>query len=75
VPSDLAENILYSPTAAKTLYLYGDDDEFYTQEQFASFDEQLRTILPNYSSKKYPAKHEITDAMRADMGAWLAAMA
>jgi predicted esterase len=75
VPGDLAENVLYSPTQAKTLYLYGDDDEFYTQEQFASFDEQLRAILPNYRSRKYTARHEITDEMRSDMRDWLLLMA
>jgi hypothetical protein len=53
------------------LYLYGDDDEFYSQEQFASFDNQLRERLPNYGSKHYQAKHEITDEMRADIAAWL----
>jgi predicted esterase len=53
-------------------YLYGDDDEFYTQEQFAGFNAKLSAMLPNYTSKHYTAKHEITDDMRDDMRDFLA---
>jgi hypothetical protein len=51
--------------------LYGDDDEFYTQEKFAEFDKKLRESLPNYRSKQYTAKHEITDEMREDIRSFL----
>lgn len=67
IPGDIDTNPIYKPFDAETLYLYGDDDEFYTQERFAEFDRKLRTLLPNYSSKHYTAKHEITDEMREDM--------
>lgn len=70
-PGDLDTNPIYKPFSAETLYLYGDDDEFYTQEQFAKFNEKLTAMLPNYRSKHYSAKHEITDDMRADMRDWL----
>lgn len=73
IPGDLETNDRYKPFAAETFYLHGDDDEFYTQEQFAKFDAKLRTVLPNYRSKHYAAKHEITDYMRSDIKVWLAA--
>lgn len=71
IPGDLETNEKYSPFAADTFYLYGDDDEFYTQEQFAGFNEKLATTLPNYRSKHYAAKHEITDDMRANIREFL----
>lgn len=67
IPGDIDTNENYRPFSAETLYLYGDDDEFYTQEQFAGYDAKLRSLLPNYTSKQYTAKHEITDEMRADI--------
>lgn len=71
IPGDIDTNEMYRPFDAETLYLYGDVDEFYTQEQFAGHDAKLRTLLPNYTSKQYTAKHEITDAMRDDIRAFL----
>ncbi|MBX3292959.1 MAG: hypothetical protein KF881_08720 [Acidobacteria bacterium] len=67
IPGDIDTNENYRPFSAETLYLYGNDDEFYTQEQFAGYDAKLRSLLPNYTSKQYTAKHEITDEMRADI--------
>ena len=72
IPGDLDTNPIYKPFSAETFYLYGDDDEFYTQEQFATFNEKLRSRLPNYQSKHYTAKHEITQEMRDDIRDWLA---
>lgn len=71
IPGDLDTNPLYKPFNAQTFYLYGDDDEFYTQEQFRTFDEKLAAMLPNYRSKHYAAKHEITEEMRFDIREWL----
>lgn len=67
IPSDLAANEKYQPTNAQVFYLYADNDEFYSPEKYASYDAALKDFLPNYESKCYPAKHEITDAMRTDM--------
>lgn len=67
IPGDLETNPLYRPFSAKTFYLYGDDDEFYTQEKFAGYEQKLRSMLQNFTSKKYTAKHEITDEMREDI--------
>ena len=79
IPGDLETNTAYKPFPARTFYLYGDDDEFYTREKFEHFDEKLRRRLPNYRSKQYTAKHEITEEMREDvreflsdeMGTWV----
>jgi predicted esterase len=72
IPGDLGENPKYKPFGARTFYLYGDDDEFYTQDKFKAFDAKLNEILPNYRSKHYVAKHEITDEMREDMRQFIA---
>lgn len=71
IPGDLDTNTIYKSFAAETFYLYGDDDEFYTQEQFAGFNDKLASMLPNYTSKHYAAKHEITDEMRGDIKEFL----
>lgn len=67
IPGDLDTNPIYKPFGAQTLYLYGDDDEFYAQEKFADFQRKLRQRLPNFTSKQYRAKHELTDEMRIEI--------
>jgi len=71
IPSDLDTNPIYQKLNAEVLYLYGDTDEFYPLEKFQNFEKKLNGILPNFQSKCYKAKHEITDEMRKDMRAWL----
>lgn len=71
IPSDLETNPNYKPTNADVLYLYGDDDEFYTPEKFQMFEQKLKNFLPKIEAKSYPAKHEITGAMREDIRKWL----
>ena len=71
IPGDLDTNPLYQQLDAPAFYLYGDDDEFYSQEKFTGFDEKLRERLPNYRSKRYTAKHEITEEMRSDIRSYL----
>jgi len=71
IPGDLDTSELYKPFNAPVFYLHGNDDEFYTQERFAEFDEKLRQRLPNYRSKQYKAKHEITEEMRVDIRKFL----
>ncbi len=72
IPGDLDTNPIYKPFNSDTLYLYGDDDEFYTREKFAEFEKKLANALPHFSSKQYLAKHEITEAMRVDIRNFLA---
>src|SRR5262249_38898746 len=67
IPGDLDTNPIYKPFAANTLYLYGDTDEFYPREKFAEFDSKLAERLPNYRSRQFNAKHEITDEMRDEV--------
>ena len=67
IPGDLETNPVYKPYSAKTLYLFGDDDEFYEQEKFVEFDGKLRSRIENYTSLKYEAKHIITEEMREDI--------
>lgn len=73
IPGDLETNDIYEPFAAETFYLYGDDDEFYTQDKLTAFDKKLNETLPNYRSKQYTAKHEITQEMRQDIKEFLKA--
>lgn len=70
LPGDIETNPIYKPFSAETLYIYGNDDEFYAQEKFAEFDAKLASRLTNYRSIQYDAKHEITEAMRADIRAF-----
>lgn len=72
IPGDLETNPVYKPFDADVFYLYGDDDEFYTHEKFTGFEQKLRERLPNFHSKQYAAKHEITEEMRHDIKAFLA---
>ncbi len=72
IPGDLDTNPIYKPFDAETLYLYGDDDEFYTPEKFAGFEQKLGEMLPNFTAKQYKAKHEITEEMREDIRNFLA---
>jgi predicted esterase len=67
----LETNNNYHPSKAEVFYLYSRNDEFYPLEKFEKFDEKLRKYLPDYKSKSYDAKHEITEEMREDMRAWL----
>ena len=67
IPGDLETNPIYTPFLAKTLYLYGDTDEFYPLDKFRDFDAKLKEHLPNYRSNQFAAKHEITDEMRAEV--------
>ena len=73
IPSDLETNEIYRDLTADVLYLYGDADEFYPLEKFQSFERKLTARLPNFQAKRYEAKHEITDRMRADMKSWMKA--
>lgn len=71
IPSDLEANQVYKKLSAEVLYVYGDTDEFYPLEKFQTLESKLKEILPNFESKRYQAKHEITEEMRKDMRAWL----
>jgi predicted esterase len=71
IPGDLETNPIYQPTEADVFYLYNDTDEFYPLEKYEGFAAKLASYLPNFQSKLYNAKHEITEPMREDIKAWL----
>lgn len=71
IPGDLDTNPIYKPFDARTLYLYGDEDEFYTAERFAEFQKRLSDLLPNFESMQFQAKHEITEEMRENIRTFL----
>ncbi len=71
IPSDLETNQEYKKLNADVFYLYGDDDEFYPLEKFQIYEEKLKAVVPNLQSKRYAAKHIITDSMREDVREWL----
>ncbi|MFN6962134.1 MAG: alpha/beta hydrolase [Pyrinomonadaceae bacterium] len=71
IPGDLDSSEIYRPFQAETFYVYGDNDEYYSNEKFAEFDEKLRRAVPNYRSRQYRADHEITDEMRDDIAAFI----
>lgn len=72
IPSDIDSNEIYEPIDGKVLYLYGDEDEFYSFDKFKKFEAKLQNYLPRFESSSYNAKHEITNEMRSDMKTWLA---
>jgi len=72
IPGDIDTSTNYKPSSARTLYIYGTEDEFYTQEQFREFDEKLAKLLPDYRSAQFDAGHEITEQMRQRMREFLA---
>jgi predicted esterase len=74
IPGDLETNPVYQPFPAPVLYLHGNDDEFYDQEQFAQFDKRLSRFAARLIAKKYKAKHEISEEMRTDIRGFLAEM-
>lgn len=71
IPGDLETSEKYQPTGADVFYLYNDDDEFYPLEKYEAFAAKLASYLPNFQSKLYNAKHEITEPMREDIKTWL----
>lgn len=71
IPSDLETNENYKPLKSDVFYLYSTEDEFYPMEKYENFTRQLEQRLPNLQTRKYEAKHEISDEMRGDIKNWL----
>lgn len=67
IPSDLETNENYKPLNADVFYLYSTEDEFYPLEKYENFTAKLEKHIPNLQTRKYQAKHEITDEMRDDI--------
>jgi len=73
LPGDWETNDAYGPTDASVFHLTGTRDEFYPPERVDNYAERLRSRSPDVESKAYDAGHELVEAMRADVRAWLAA--
>ena len=48
IPGDLETNPVYNLSTPERCTLYGDDDEFYTEESSRIFEQKLRNRLPNF---------------------------
>jgi predicted esterase len=71
LPGDWESSELYRPTNAAVFHLQGEHDEFYPPARVAGYAEQLRQRAREVKVKGYDAGHEITQAMREDVCAWL----
>jgi len=72
LPGDLETSDAYQNTAADMLHLCGETDEIYTPARTADYETRLRRFAPRAEVRHYAqAAHVITDAMRADLRAWL----
>ncbi len=71
IPSDLETNKNYKPLNANVFYLYSTEDEFYPLEKYENYTVKLKKTIPRLQTRRYEAKHEITDEMRGDIKFWL----
>jgi len=74
LPGDWQTSTTYQPTQASVLHLASARDEFYPPARVADYERSLRERARDVEFKSYDdAGHELTDAMRADVRAWLQA--
>lgn len=71
LPGDWQSSKLYKQTDAAVFHLAGEHDEFYSPERVADYTEHLKERARDVEMKSYKAGHEITEAMREDVRAWL----
>jgi len=71
LPGDWDSSESYRQTEAAVFHLTGETDEFYPPARVAGYGEQLRMRASAAEVKSYLAGHEITEAMRDDVRAWL----
>jgi predicted esterase len=75
LPGDWATSARYQATDAGVLHLAGARDEFYPPARVADYARSLRERARDVEFKSYDAGHELDEAMRADVRAWLEARA
>ena len=73
LPGDWETSEIYQPTAAGVLHLAGARDEYYPPARVADYEQRLRRRARDVEFKSYDAGHELDEAMRADVRAWLRA--
>ena len=71
LPGDWETNDAYHKTQAGVFHLSGTRDEFYASERTRDYEAQLARRARDVEVKSYDAEHEITQAMRDDVRAWL----
>ncbi|HMH42133.1 MAG TPA: hypothetical protein VK557_01505 [Pyrinomonadaceae bacterium] len=71
LPGDWGTSELYHPTDAAVFHLAGKRDEYYGPGRVENYAEQLRQRANDVEFKSYDAGHEISPAMRDDIGAWI----
>lgn len=71
LPGDWETNGVYSETRASVFHLCGTRDEFYPPARTENYKAQLAQRAREREVKFYDAGHEIIQAMRDDVRAWL----
>ncbi len=72
LPGDWETSDLYKQTEASVFHLAGSRDEFYTPARVSDYATRLRARASDLEFRSYDAAHEMTQAMRDDVRAWLA---
>ncbi len=75
LPGDWETSARYQATDASVLHLAGAQDEYYPPARVADYARSLRERARDVELKSYEAGHELVEAMRADIRAWLQARA
>ena len=71
LPGDWDTSEVYKQTTTSVFHLSGERDEFYPPSRVKDYAEQLRMRAGDVSFKSYDAGHEMVQAMRDDVRAWL----
>lgn len=71
LPGDWATNEVYKRTDASVFHLAAARDEFYPTSRTETYAASLRERAADVEFKLYDAAHEITQAMREHIRAWL----
>jgi len=71
LPGDWQTNDGYKKTDAAVFHLAGEHDEYYGPQRVTNYAEQLRQRAQDVDFRSYEAGHEISEAMRQDIRAWI----
>ncbi|HYX27337.1 MAG TPA: hypothetical protein VE863_02125 [Pyrinomonadaceae bacterium] len=71
IPGDWETSNLYQQTGASVFHLAGERDEYYPPARVENYATQLRQRARDLDFRSYDAGHEISAAMRVDIGTWL----
>lgn len=71
LPGDWETSELYQQTETAVLHLAGERDEYYPPARVSDYAARLSARAGDVEFRSYDAAHEITPAMRHDVGEWL----